>query len=56
MINAKLGQAGYTKADVGTALTVMSEHLGYKVAGLSDIKRGDVTKLAEFLTGHKKGA
>lgn len=56
MINAKLGQAGYTKADVATALTVMSEHLGYKVDGLSDIKRGDVTKLAEFLTGHKKGA
>jgi hypothetical protein len=56
MINAKLGKSGYTKADVGNALKVMSEFLGYEIKRLDDIKRIDISRLAEFLATHQKSA
>jgi hypothetical protein len=56
MINSKVGKCGYTKADVGNALKVMSEFLGYEIKRLDEIKRVDISRLAEFLATHQKSA
>lgn len=54
MISAKLAQAGYLKKDMPQIAKVITEFLGYEVKQLLEIKKSDVTKLAEFLTNHKK--
>jgi hypothetical protein len=33
---------------------VISDFLGYEVKQLLEVKKQDITKLAEFLTSHKK--
>jgi hypothetical protein len=54
MINVKLKNCGYTKDDVPMILSTVGEFLGYPIKTLTDIKKSDITKLAEFLTNHKK--
>jgi hypothetical protein len=54
MINVKLKNCGYTKDDVPMILSTVGDFLGYPIKTLTDIKKSDITKLAEFLTNHKK--
>jgi hypothetical protein len=54
MINVKLKNCGYTKDDVPLILSTVGEFLGYPIKTLTDIKKSDITKLAEFLTNYKK--
>ena len=54
MLNVKLKNCGYTKDDVPVILEVVSKFLGYTIKQLTDIKKADVTRLAEYLTEHKK--
>ena len=54
MLSTKLGAAGYLKGDMPIISNVLTQFLGYNVNNLSMVKKGDVTKLAEFLTTHKK--
>lgn len=55
LIFAKLSKSGYTKTDGELIKKVISELLGYTIAQLTDIKRTDINKVAEFLSNHKKG-
>lgn len=55
MINAKLANCGYGKGDMPTILSVITKAIGYDVKTLTDIKKADINRLAEFLTTHKKG-
>lgn len=54
MLNQKAAACGYTKADVHVLIEAITQHLGYKVDKLGDVKKSDVNKLAEFLAQHKK--
>lgn len=55
MIQAKLTTAGYGKGDLNMILKLISGVVGYEVKTITDIKKTDVSRLAEFLTTHKKG-
>jgi hypothetical protein len=54
MISAKLAQCGYLKKDMELISKVISDFLGYEIKQLLEVKKQDITKLAEFLTSHKK--
>lgn len=54
MISTKLGASGYLKKDMPLIAQVLTEFLGYEIKQLLEIKRADIPKVAEFLTGHKK--
>lgn len=55
MLNQKLAKCGYSKSDVPVICKVIGDFLGYQIKQLFDVKKSDVTKLAEFLTTHQKG-
>jgi hypothetical protein len=54
MLAAKITQSGYFKKDSALVYQVIGQHLGYEIKQLLEIKKSDVTKVAEFLTNHKK--
>jgi hypothetical protein len=54
MLLAKIQQCGYLKKDAPTVYQIISQQLGYEIKQLLEIKKSDVTKVAEFLTNHKK--
>jgi hypothetical protein len=54
MLNQKLMACGYTGDDKALVFKMIGEYLGYEIKQLLDIKKSDVTKLAEHLTKHKK--
>ena len=54
MLLAKINQCGYLKKDAPVVYQIIGKHLGYEIKQLLEIKKSDVTKVAEFLTNHKK--
>ena len=54
MIHAKLANSGYVKTDGEIIRQVIANIIGYEIKTLTDIRRGDITKVAEFLTTHRK--
>lgn len=54
MLNQKLMQCGYTGEDKQFVFKLVGDFLGYEIKQLLEVKKSDVTKLAEYLTKHKK--
>lgn len=56
MLVTMLSKSGYVKGDKALINSVLTPLLGYDIAELTDIKKADVQKVAEFLSTHKKSA
>ena len=54
MLNQKLMACGYTGEDKAVVFKLIGDFLGYEIKQLLEIKKSDVTKLAEYLAKHKK--
>lgn len=54
MLKAKAGAAGFKAEDKETLMTRSSAFLGYRIDEFSQVKKADVTRLAQFLDRAKK--